>query len=293
MNTTTAVATPVPAATSPGFDTDRMNIQARLCNLPPLHSIANQVLAMSADPEIDLKRIASVIELDPAFAADVLFLANSSLFGFTSRMHVLRHAVALLGLEHIKTLCITVAMRSFLGDGNPSIKRCWCHSAACALICQRVSGLFRMPPGQAYTAGLMHDIGRLGLLKTYPQKLGPVLQMSYDNTEELCRAESAVLNVDHTTAGAWLVKAWAFPPTFTDIVQHHHAKFSDGDSELLALVKTGCLLANALGYSAVHYTALPTHKAVQRCVSPHGSGRVLPDERALREVVDEKLRAFV
>ena len=292
MNTIT-ISKPTPSATNPSFDTDRMSIQARLCNLPPMHSVATQVLAMSADPEMDLKRIASVIELDPAFAADILFLANSSLFGFTSRMHVLRHAVALLGLEHIKTLSVTVAMRSFLGDGGPSIKECWHHSAACAFICERISGLFRIPPGQAYTAALMHDIGRLGLLRTYSRQLSPILRMSYRNVEELRCAESNTLNVDHATAGAWLVKAWAFPSTFAEVAEHHHDKLNHSDAELLALVKTGCLLANALGYSAVNYTGCPTYKEVQKRLSHHAPNRVLPAEGTLRDTVEAKLKAFV
>src|SRR5271157_253187 len=77
------------------LQTDVVTIPVRLCNLPPFNPIASQVLALTADPDIDLRRIARVIEGDPAFAADILFLANSSLFGFPSRTHSLSHAIAL------------------------------------------------------------------------------------------------------------------------------------------------------------------------------------------------------
>src|ERR1035438_7750319 len=77
----TATATP-----DSDLDTNTVEIPVRLCNLPPLNAIANQVLTLSADPDVDLKKLGSVMQCDPAFAADVLFLANSSLFGFPSRI---------------------------------------------------------------------------------------------------------------------------------------------------------------------------------------------------------------
>src|SRR5689334_18626060 len=114
-------------------------IPPKLCNLPPLHSIANQVLALSADESLDLLKLASVIEGDPAFAAEILFLANSSLFGFPSKMHVLRHAVSVLGLDRIKALAVTVAMRAYLGHASPLIRQCWRHTAAAAVIAEEIS----------------------------------------------------------------------------------------------------------------------------------------------------------
>ena len=121
------------------FETDTVEIPVRLCSLPPLNAIANQVLALSADPNVDLKSLGAVMECDPAFAADVLFLANSSLFGFPSRIESLRHAVAVLGLERIRALAVTVAMRGFVGKGGPLIRKCWHHSAACAIIAKEGS----------------------------------------------------------------------------------------------------------------------------------------------------------
>ena len=153
----------------PDFQTDSVTIPVKLCNLPPLNSIANQVLSLTADPEVDLRRLAFAMEADPAFAAEVLLLANSSLFGFTSRMSVLRHAIAVLGLDRIKALAVTVAMRAFLGQGNPLVRQCWRHSAACGVIAEEISPIFDVSGDQAYTTALMHDIGRLGLLKSYPR----------------------------------------------------------------------------------------------------------------------------
>src|SRR5664279_1569972 len=101
------------------FQTDVVTIPVRLCNLPPFNAIASQVLALTTDPDLHLSEISKVIQGDPAFAADILFLANSSLFGFPARMHSLRHAIALLGLDRVTALAVTVAMRGFVGTRNP------------------------------------------------------------------------------------------------------------------------------------------------------------------------------
>ncbi len=137
------VATPI----EPDLQTDSVTIPVKLCNLPPLNSIALQVMSLTADEDIDLQRIASVVEGDPAFAAEVLFLANSSLFGFPSRMHVLHHAVAVLGLDRIKALAVTVAMRAFVGTSSPLVRQCWRHSAACAVVAENLARLFEISGG--------------------------------------------------------------------------------------------------------------------------------------------------
>jgi HD-like signal output (HDOD) protein len=273
------------------FDTDTVTIPVKLTNLPPFHSVANQVLALSADPDIDLKRLAKVMLGDPAFAAEVLYLANSSLFGFASKMQVLHHAVAVLGLERIKALAITVAMRAFLGNGGPLIRQCWRHSVACAIVAEETSPIFDFSGDRAYTMGLMHDVGRLGLLKSYGKEISPVISAEYLGTEQVLEAERAAVNVDHGTAGAWLVKNWEFPGEFAEMCAHHHEEFSHADAPLLKVVKISCRLADALGYSAVRHHSPATYAAVLESLPPHLS-RAFPMESELRMNVERRLNSF-
>jgi HD-like signal output (HDOD) protein len=273
------------------FATDTVTIPVKLTNLPPFHSIANQVLSLSADPDIDLQRLAKVMLGDPAFAAEVLFLANSSLFGFASKMQVLRHAVAVLGMERIKALAITVAMRAFLGNGGPLIHQCWRHSAACAIVAEEISPIFDFSGDRAYTMGIMHDVGRLGLLRSYAQDISPVLTGEFKDMDEILEAERAAVNVDHGLAGAWLVKKWEFPVEFAEVCARHHEPVRPTDSPLLKVVKLSCRLADGLGYAAVrcHSTAsyadiigkLPTHL-----------NREFPMEAELRMNVERRLKSF-
>jgi HD-like signal output (HDOD) protein len=274
------------------FQTDVVNIPVKLCNLAPFNGIASQVLALTGDPDIPLRRISRVIEGDPALAADILFLANSSLFGFPSRMHVLRHAIALLGLDSIKALAVTVAIRSFLGRQTPLVRQCWQHSVACALVCEEISAIFDLPGDRAYTDGIMHDIGRLGLLKTYPKEMTTVLKSQYTDMQDALWAERDALNVDHARAGSWLVDYWALPKEFSEICEHHHDAPKANDSETLQLVKVACNIADAIGFPAVNCQRQPSYLEATSPLTLRPGHNEVPSEEHLRASVTARMGAL-
>jgi putative nucleotidyltransferase with HDIG domain len=286
-------ATPPPGpALEAGAQAIVVTPPARLCELPPFNSIANRVLAMTADPDIDLREISKMIEGDPAFAADVLFLANSSLFGFMSRMQFLRHAIALLGLERTKALSVTVALRGLVGKKNALVQQCWQHSAACALVCEEIASIFEVSADRAYTAGIMHDIGRLGLLKSYPKEMTSVLTCQYSDMRDVLQAEMKVLMIDHTRAGSFLVNTWNLPKTFSEICEHHHDPLGANDSELLQLVKIACKISDAIGFAAVPCEQPTSYVEIAESLKPRLHRKALPGEDHLRSQVSERLAAF-
>jgi len=296
---TTIVGTKLPPTvqrqeTTPEIDfkTDEVIIPVKLCNLPPLNAIASQILILTADPDVDMSQLSRVIGADPALAADILFLANSSLFGFPSRMHSLRHAIALLGLDRIKALAMTVAMRGFLGKPSPLIHQCWQHSVACALVCDELSAIFDISSDRAYTAGIMHDIGRLGLLKTYPKEMTPVLAGQHEDTQAILHAEREALHIDHALAGSWLVSNWAFPEDFSEVCKRHHDVPSAADSEILQLVKVACRIADIIGYPAVRCRQQPCYTDATSPLQPRLGRNGVPPEEDLRADVTARLAAL-
>ena len=279
------------AAEETDFQAEIATMPAKLCSLPPLNSIATRVISLSDDPETDLKRLASVVEGDPAFAAEVLFLANSPLFGFPSKLQVLHHAMAILGLDRIKSLAMTVAMRAFVGNGDPMIPQCWRHSVACAVIAETLSKIFGVHGDQAYSAALMHDIGRLGLLKSYPQQMHSVLGTVHADVCDVLAAERTAAQVDHQAAGAWLIQNWALPQPFLEICRHHHDPLNEDDPDLLKLVKVSCLMADAIGYSAVSCRAAGSYQDLRPAIPGVRNGSI-PAEEDLRELVEARLSSL-
>jgi HD-like signal output (HDOD) protein len=285
------VRTAAPPPVDPNLATDTVNIQVKLCNLPPFHPVANKVLSVSSDPKADIQKLSALVETDPAFAAEVLFLANSSLFGFSSRLKVLKHAVAILGMDRIKALAVTVAMRAFLSTGNSMVAPCWRHSAASAMVAEEIAPLFDISPERAYTVCLMHDVGRLGLLKSYPRDISQVLSDEYAHTDDLLAAERQAVNVDHGLAGSWLVKYWELPDEFATICAAHHEPLSVNDSPLLQTIKMACRVADALDYSAVRYKSPAAFANVVKLLPPQLQ-RKFPQEAELRKSIEDRLAAL-
>ena len=275
-----------------GLQGDTLLIRVKLCNLPPFHAAANRIVSLSGSRDADVARIASIVGGDPALAAEVLFLANSSLFGFPARIRSLRHAVAVLGVDRIRDLAVTVAMRALVRGAGPPIRRCWRHSVACATIAEAISPLFAGLTEQAYTAGLLHDIGRLGFLKSYAEETSFILAGEYANVEEELMSERAVLNVDHAAAGSWLVQYWDLPESFGEICERHHEPLRENDSEPLQVIKTACRLADVAGFSAVRYKSPARYEDVLVSLPARVSPDSLPREDDLRGIVEARLKDF-
>ena len=242
-----------------GFNPAIFAVPDKLAKLPPLSPAALKLLNLSSESDVELKRYVQIIEADPLLTAEVLQLANSPLFGFTTNVHVLGHAITLIGPERIKTLAVTAAMKAYTGGGRSAAMRdSWKHSLACALLCREVARFFKLSEDRCYTVGLMHDIGRLGLIKSYAQQYDQILAPEYVRSDEVTRVESTMLGIDHCQAGFWLTRTWGFPAGFAEVSARHHDPVSDEHSELVQVVQVGCMLADCLGFAAVKWHRNPS-----------------------------------
>jgi HD-like signal output (HDOD) protein len=138
----------------------------------------------------------------------------------------------------------------------------------------------------------MHDVGRLGLLKTYPKEMTPVLTGEHLETQDVLRAEREALNVDHARAGRWLVSNWAFPSDFSEICEHHHDAPDANDSEILQLVKVACKVADIIGFPAVQCRQQPSYLEATAPLRPRLGRKAVPPEEDLRANVTARLAAF-
>lgn len=263
-----------------------------LASLPPLSTVANRILALSSAPDVDLKQLVDVMECEPAFAANVLTLANSAAFGFPSRIDVLRQAIALLGLDRIKALAITVGMRTFLGDPGPLLKRCWEHSVACAMIAGEISPMFKIRSDSAYTEGLLHDAGRLALLKAHPAPYAAVLDTPFDGADGILQAEREALGADHCVAGAWMVKHWALPASFTAVCELHHQALQAEEPKLLQVIKISCRMADAMGFCGACYLDPLTYDGLLLSLPPQIPRHLLPPGDQLKANIQARLQSF-
>jgi len=218
------------------------------------------VLQLLAREEAPLQEVINLIRTDAAFSAGILRAANSALFGLRSRVETVRHAVVVMGADRVRALTLTVALGSHLRAALriEALRRCWCHSVACALLSEELAALCSLSQDRAFTAGLLHDLGRLALLVVYPIRYADVVLVSEENAFDLRQTERDLFDIDHCEAGRWLMQEWYLPGEYQEIAAHHHDDLSRSQFALLEVVSLGCRLADALGYGVIKANRLWT-----------------------------------
>lgn len=245
--------------------TETLQMREPICRLPVFRPVVVRLMSVLEGDDVEITEIAKLIQSDPGLAAEVLIVANSPLFGFTSEIRDLRHAVSVLGCERVRSLAMTVALRAYLNVSGrtKATKACWTHSIACAVIAEQI-GSSRIVRNEAlYAGGLMHDIGRVGLISAYDQQYSALFASSYRSSAEVREAEARAFAVDHCTAGLWLTKAWGFPQEFLDLSSRHH-DVPLNCSDDISIVALSCVLADSLGFEAVKYEEVPMAEEVIR-----------------------------
>lgn len=278
------------AALEPGSSGEVSDLLQRLGGLPAFLPVVAQLLRVVDDPEVTPAKVARLVESDPGLATDTLTIANSPLFGFTSTIQTVPHAIGLLGIERIKRLATTVTLRYYLKGlvTNPVVRRLWAHSIACGVIAAEIAPRTWVSRDHAYAAGLLHDVGRIGMIAGYPEKVCKILNANYDSVDDVLLSEREVLGMDHCEAGWWLSKVWALPEPFWEISRHHHDALN-GKASLAALVSFSCRLSASLGFPAVSCADTESPEA-QLAASPTYRQVVLVED--LADLAEKAKRAL-
>src|ERR1017187_8547047 len=132
--------------------------------LPPFPAVALKALNLMAGTDKSLLELCNLIRSEPAFSTAVLRIANSPLVAFSKEVTSVLQASMLLGFTRLRGLVITVGLKAYLRNSlTPLTQSCWSHSVACAIIAERSAQWSSLDKDFAYTAGIMHDIGRVAL----------------------------------------------------------------------------------------------------------------------------------
>jgi putative nucleotidyltransferase with HDIG domain len=221
--------------------------------LPPFPRIALQVLRLVNNENVQLHQLSELISSDPAFASEVLTVANSLLYAPRFPASSVQQAIAVLGANNLQGLCLTVGVRGYMGKAlnQPVMRDLWRHSLACALIADQLASVGFMDRDIAYTSGVMHDIGRLALAVIQPEKYKLPLEAHLGSPASMLKIERKIFGWDHCEAGRQLIAEWNLPPDFEAIVaEHHEPRQKGGHWEMLDLIKVSCRMADTAGFPA-------------------------------------------
>lgn len=263
--------------------------------LPPFPQVAVRILQLARDENVQLHQLCDLVSSDPAFASEVLTVANSVLFAPRYPSTSIVQAVAVLGANTLQGMCVAVGVRAYLGRtmSYPAMRGLWRHNLASALLAQRLAGAGLIDKDTAFTAGILHDLGRMGLAVIQPAPYAALLDRHQGTAATLLDAERVLFGWDHCESGRQLVAGWNLPEELESAVfRHHEPRRSDGAWNLLELVKVSCELASALGFAAFPGCAAAPFDGLLELL-PARERRLFPhDAAALRKDLAESIHAI-
>ncbi len=265
-----------------------------LKDLPPYRPVARKLMMLAAQANVRIDEVQQVLRTDAAFSADVLRLANSPLIGVRGGISSVMQAVMMLGLERIKALATTLALRTFLSNASPTsiVYACWRHNLATAIVCERLARILHLDSDTAYTGGLLHDVGRLALLHARPDEYSEILESAASDGPELLAQEKALFEVDHCLAGKWILEQWQFPAPLRQVAYLHHQTPQPHTEDLLRVVHVGWRLADLLGFSILRHLAPGEIEEILSVLPGRAPQQVIAAYDGLAEDVAYKINAI-
>ncbi len=229
-----------------------MTARLRCCsNLPSPPSVALRILRIGEDPDTSIADVARVVSQDPALASRILRVANSPLYARRRRSENIRQAVTQLGLNGTMTLALgfsLVGSLRTLAGGSMNYALYWRRSLMSATCAQVLGNLLgRRDQEELFLAGLLQDIGMLALDKFMPDLYRDIAGDPGDH-RLLLDAERAVLGVDHSAVGAWLLDRWHLPKRLQHAVfgshEPSHAAPLESDAEFVHCIAAAGIIAD-------------------------------------------------
>ncbi len=238
--------------------TSTRTILDRVHDLPTLPGSVGRLAALLEDERSGAGDFERIIRPDPALTANLLRIANSAWFGLRSRADTVRQAITLLGVRRVFEAAASAALLRVipprLAGYEIDAAAFWQHSIAVAVLAERLGQEIRgRPPDLTFTAGLLHDLGKLVIGVFVSQESGPILDRVRNGAIPFVRAEREVLGVDHAEVGGEVARAWRLPDAALWAARWHHQPCqapSQVDGALVDLVHTADGLAHSLGLGA-------------------------------------------
>lgn len=225
------------------------DILAEISQLPSLPAIVGEMAEALRDEDADLDRLAASIARDQAIAARTLRVANSPFFGLQQRVGTIRDALVVLGLRAVGSLVTAASVTGFfkpMSESGFDLPGFWRHGIGVALAGRALAARVGLGGEAGFTAGLLHEIGRLLLATARPRHYAQVLAWRAATDASLDAAERHVLGIGHAMAGEALARRWHFPEEICLAVARHHAPPDGERASLVDVTHVADALAHAL-----------------------------------------------
>ena len=203
-------------------------ILSQMDSLPSIPALYNELVEELESPDASIKVVEEIISRDIGMSVKVLQLVNSAFFGVRYHISSPGQAVALLGLDTVKALVLSINVFAESGAitlKNFSLDRLWRHSMSVGGIAKRIAkaeGVDSKMVDHTFIGGLLHDVGKLVFAAKLPKEYAPVLALAAQNGTTIHEAEREVFGATHAELGAYLLGLWGFTDGIVEALAFHH-----------------------------------------------------------------------
>jgi len=214
-------------------------------DLPTIPVVATKVLQLIESETTTAEDLARVVASDPAVAARVLKISNSSFYGCQRQVQTLPHAIMMLGYNTLKSLILAASVKQVYKSYGLTEKMLWEHSFGAGLAARIIAGATRLVNmEEAFLGGLFHDIGKTIMNNMDSQQFQTLMQKCYNEEIPFEEAEGQFYPYSHADVGGLVIKKWNFPQMLMKAVLEHH-RFNFAEDEDPYQVKVTCIVGLA------------------------------------------------
>ncbi|MGE4506479.1 MAG: HDOD domain-containing protein [Desulfovibrionaceae bacterium] len=236
-------------ASSPGPDIEALTgTDSGLASLPDIHQ---RIATALDDPACTAGMLAGIISKDPGLSARILRMVNSPAQGLARKVDTLTRAVVVLGVREVSQLALGMSVFGLFGNLRSDffpIRDFWRHSLACGVFARLLAArMGRKDVERFFVAGMLHDVGRLVMLRLAPEHLAEAVRQAGERRIALVEAERDVFGYTHCDVAARLLERWLLPESLTELVSRHHAPLESRLPEDASVIHVADALALAFG----------------------------------------------
>lgn len=234
---------------------DAERIVSKVLKVAALPAVAIKFNEAIKDPLTSNQDLEYIVSEDSALASKVLMIANSALFNFPSKIDTISKAVTIIGHQQLSQIilsCSIVAVFKDIPQKVIDMDLFWRHSIAVATASRILAGFRHEANIEKYfTAGLLHDIGKLIIFAEAPKYALEIIEKSSGTNELMHVVEKSVLGFDHAKLGGMLLKKWKLPADLVSAVNYHHIPSVDsGDNITTSIIHVADIIVHSLQYGS-------------------------------------------
>jgi HD-like signal output (HDOD) protein len=228
-----------------------------LDRLPKMSPMLTQLLGQLSRRNCEIQELVETVERDPLLSGQILRLANSAIFGRLRPVSSVRHAVAMIGIAALRKFALGSSISNLFSRTQMaksfSVRRFNVHSVATATLLELLAEELPFESaGDAFLAGLLHDVGKLLIAVSLPRQYDDILALISVNGATLVEAERDIIGIDHAELSSLAISRWELSEGIQSAAcDHHHPPPSSGKPKLSLGVHHADAYINHLGMSVL------------------------------------------